>query len=111
MAVMNALVDKHRERLFDLCRRHGVSRLRLFGSAATGRFDAATSDLDFIVTFADKSPGYADRYLNFAEALERLFGCAVDVVTERSVQNPYFRRSVESAQQLVYERENEEAPA
>ncbi len=108
---MNTLIEKHRERLSELCRRHGVARLRLFGSAAKKHFDPATSDLDFIVAFADRSPGYADRYLDFAEALEQLFDRSVDVVTERSVQNPYFRRSVESTQQLVYERENEEASA
>ena len=87
-----------------LCRRYGVRRLDLFGSAATGRFDEATSDLDFVATFADtRTPGYADRYLGFAEALEELFGRSVDVVTERSIRNPYFRRAVEAARQPVYD--------
>jgi predicted nucleotidyltransferase len=108
---MASPVEKHRDALAALCRQHGVARLCLFGSAATEHFDPATSDLDFIVAFADKSSGYADRYLDFAEALEELFGREVDVVTERSVQNPYFRRSVESTQRLVYEREDKEAPA
>ena len=101
---MNALIEKHHDALADLCRQHGVARLRLFGSAATERFDPDASDLDFVVAFADRSPGYADRYLDFAEALEQLFGRDVDLVTEHSVQNPYFRRSVASTQQLVYER-------
>jgi predicted nucleotidyltransferase len=88
----------------------GSERLRLFDPAARAeRFDPVTSDFDFVVRFADKSPGYASRYLDFAEALEELFGREVDLVTERSVQHPHFRRALESAQQLVYEREHEEA--
>lgn len=109
---MNALIEQHRDALAALCRQHGVARLRLFGSGTrTERFDPTASDLDFVVAFADKSPGYANRYLDLAESLEQLFGRKVDLVTERSVQNPYFQHAVESEQQLVYERENEEAPA
>lgn len=87
-----------------------VKCLELFGSGTTGRFDPAASDLDFVAISADKSPGYADRYLNFAEALEQLFGRAVDLVTERSVRNPYFQRSVGFIQDPVYERANKETP-
>ena len=98
---MSPFIDQHRNALAELCRQYGVTRLRLFGSAATEQFDPAASDLDFVVCFADRPPGYADRYLDFAEALEQLFGREVDLVTERSVQHPHFRRAVESAQQLV----------
>ena len=40
-----------RDAIAALCRAHGVSRLQLFGSAATGGFDADRSDYDFIVDF------------------------------------------------------------
>ena len=107
---MIPLVDRHKEEIAALCRRFGVRRLDLFGSAATGSFDDDTSDLDFVATFADtRTPGYADRYLGFAEALEELFGRSVDLVTERSIQNPYFRRAVEAARQPVYD--ERDAPA
>src|SRR5215216_7396677 len=101
---MNGLIEQHREAIRALCHQYGVRRLDLFGSAATGDFDAATSDLDFVATFADtRSPGYADRYLGFAEALERRFGCPVDVITERSIRNPSFRQAVEASRQPVYD--------
>jgi uncharacterized protein len=35
--------------LTELCRQHRVRRLELFGSAASSRFNPATSDLDFLV--------------------------------------------------------------
>lgn len=97
------LIETHRDQIIALCRQYGVLRLDLFGSAATGAFDAATSDLDFIATFAaTQKPGYADRYLSFAEALEALFNRDVDLLTERSIRNPYFREAVEATRQPVF---------
>jgi predicted nucleotidyltransferase len=107
---MNGVIEKHRDAIRALCQQYGVRRLDLFGSAATGAFDSATSDLDFVAEFADtRSPGYADRYLGFAEALERLFGWPVDVITERSIRNPYFRQSVEASRQPIVD--ERDAPA
>jgi predicted nucleotidyltransferase len=109
---MNGLIEEHRDAIRALCQQYGVRRLDLFGSAATGAFDSATSDLDFVAEFADtRSPGYADRYLGFAEALERLFGWPVDVITERSIRNPYFRQSVEASRQPIYDQRDAPAAA
>ena len=79
---MSPFIDQHRGALASLCRRYGVARLRLF-LRLCGHGTVRPSDLDF------------------AEALEELFGREVDLVTERSVQHPHFRRAVESAQQLA----------
>ena len=78
-----------------LCRRFGVARLDIFGSAVTGRFDPARSDLDFLVTFdpASEAGGLRD-YFAFADALEGLFGRRVDLLSEQSLGNPYLRRRV-----------------
>jgi uncharacterized protein len=104
------LIDQHLEAIRALCRRHGVRRLDLFGSAATGAFDPATSDLDFVATFADtNAPDYAERFLDFAEALEALFGRQVDVVIDRSIRDPHFRRAVDATRQPVYD--DRDAPA
>ena len=107
---MVAVVEHNRTALVELCRRYRVARLYLFGSAVSRRFDSERSDLDFLVSFVGREPTgeYADRYLDFAEGLERLFGRPVDLVTEQSIRNPYFRREVESTRQLIYERTHEE---
>ncbi len=87
-----------------LCEAYGVKRLAAFGSAVSGHFDPATSDFDFIVAFRDTAaPDYANRYFDFAEALERLLGRKVDLVTERSIRRPSFRRAIEAAQEVLYE--------
>lgn len=101
-------LDLPKDKIDSLCERYGVERLELFGSAGTRSFDDE-SDLDFIVTFADRSAGYADRYLDFAESLETLLGRTVDLVTERSIKNPFFQSSVDATRQVIYDRQREEA--
>jgi predicted nucleotidyltransferase len=97
-------VEQQRSVLAELCRRYRIRKLQLFGSATTRGFSQATSDLDFVAEFADtQSADYADRYLDFAESLERLFNRPVDLVTKRSIRNPYFRAEVERTAQVIYE--------
>jgi hypothetical protein len=108
---MSISFDRYRDDVVELCRTHGVERLEVFGSAVTEAFDDETSDLDFVVRFADRSSGYADRYLDFAQALEDLFGRDVDLVTERSIQNPFFRRSVDDSRLVIYDRSRQETTA
>jgi hypothetical protein len=100
-----ALIEQQKTSIADLCRRHEVRRLDLFGSAVRGDFQPERSDLDFIVQFTRTGyAGYADAFLDFAEALERLLGRKVDLLTERMIRNPYFRASVEATRQIIYEK-------
>lgn len=86
---MLPLIETHREDIATLCATYRVVRLDVFGSAAIGDFNE-TSDLDFVVRFADTTPGTcADRYLDLAESLEALLGRGVDLLTERAIGNPY----------------------
>jgi predicted nucleotidyltransferase len=109
---MVAIIEHQRTASVELCSRYRVERLYVFGSAVLGHFDVRCSDLDFLVRFCDREPTgeYADRSLGFAEALERLFDRPVDLVTEQSIRNPYFRREVESTRKLLYDRSDKEAP-
>ena len=105
-------VEQKRFALGELCRRYRVRQLRLFGSAATGAFVPATSDLDFVAEFTDtQSADYADRYFDFAEALEHLFNRSVDVLTQRAIRNPYFQAEVERTAQVIYEDHTQKATA
>ena len=100
------------EEIAALCRKYGVLRLDVFGSAVKGTFDPETSDLDFVMTFEDRGlAGYAKRYLRFAEALEELLGRPVDLIFEESIRNPYFREEVEESRRSVYVAPDETAAA
>lgn len=109
---MNLLAGSLQESLSNVCRRFRVERLYLFGSAAEGSFDSKRSDLDFLVSLEEQpSSEYAHNYLGLAEALEQLFGRRVDLVTERSIRNPYFRETIVATRQLVYDHRDEKAVA
>jgi predicted nucleotidyltransferase len=76
------LTEEHRAELDDLCRRHHVSRLELFGSAVSGECDAEASDLDFLVEFQRLEPGdRADASFGLLHGLEDLFARKIDLVT------------------------------
>ncbi len=108
---MIGIVAQHQSEIAELCIRFGVRRLDLFGSATSERFDPATSDLDFVVDFADRSPGYARRFFRFEAALAELLGHDVDLLTERSIRNPYLRASIEESRVTVYESRHRQAAA
>ncbi|MDR7555227.1 MAG: nucleotidyltransferase domain-containing protein [Armatimonadota bacterium] len=96
-------IEQRRGELEALCRRLGVRRLEVFGSAATGEFQGETSDLDFLVEFEPPiGSGYADRYFGLLEALEALFGRPVDLVVASAIKNPYFLESIEKTRVVLY---------
>src|SRR5438552_1636706 len=73
-----------------LCRRFGVQRLEIFGSAAAGTFRDEQSDLDFLVEFESTGPGYADRYFGLLESLEELYRRQVESGRQLCDQEPVF---------------------
>ncbi|HEY2081538.1 MAG TPA: nucleotidyltransferase domain-containing protein [Verrucomicrobiae bacterium] len=100
---MISLVAQKRNELSSLCRQFKVRRLDLFGSAAKDKFNETSSDLDFLVSFSAQEPDeYTRCYFSLAQALEKLFHRNVDLITERSVRNPYFRQVIEQTREPVY---------
>ena len=87
----------------ELCEACGVERLELFGSGTGESWKSTESDVDLLVRFRVPSrAGIADDYLRLAEGLESLLGARVDLLTEDSVRNPYFRASIDRSRQPVY---------
>jgi hypothetical protein len=102
---MIAAIAEKRADLADLCRRYGVSRLDVFGSAARrADFDEAASDVDFLVELEPAADGLA-RLLDLSEALEALLGRRVDLVDRRAVEtsrNYIRRRNILNGVEAVY---------
>ena len=84
-----------------LCQSLKVKRLDIFGSAATDDF-GPDSDVDVVVQFERDGTDLFDRYFELKEGLERLFGRYVDIVTEESVKNPYFKQGIERSRKIIY---------
>ncbi len=100
---MIAAIEEHRAELAELCRRHHVLRLALFGSATRDDFDPQRSDLDFLVDFESLTPGeHADSYFGLLEDLESLFDRRVDLVESSTLRNPYRRQEIEATQVLLH---------
>jgi predicted nucleotidyltransferase len=69
---------------------HGVVRLRVFGSHASGTA-SDSSDLDLLVDLKPRRD-LLD-LIGFKQDLESLLGCEVDVVTEGAL-SPYLRAQI-----------------
>jgi predicted nucleotidyltransferase len=74
-----------------LASRFGVVKLALFGSVARDSATAA-SDVDVLVAF--DGPATSERYFGVQFFLEDLFGCPVDLVTDKALR-PELRPFVE----------------
>ena len=101
---MHPTIDSQRDKIVEICRRFGVARLELFGSAATAEFDPATSDFDFLVEFrtgCDLGP-WMSQYFELREELGRVLGREVDLVMAGAPRNPYFVRDLNRTRRLLY---------
>ena len=101
---MVAFLEEKQAQIADLCRKYGVRRLDVFGSAAVeDQFDSATSDVDFLVEFDHtQAMGPADQYFGLLEDLRHLVGRDVDLISSRSLRNPYFIKSVHATRRVLY---------
>ncbi len=100
---MNVEITRHQAAIAELCRRHHVRSLEVFGSATTERFRPGDSDFDFLVEFQEIPSGrYADAYFGLLEALTDLVGCPVDLVVLSAIRNPHFRASVDETRVPLY---------
>jgi len=90
MAQGLSLSPEDSARIRQIARRHGVERVRLFGSEARGEA-GPKSDVDLLVRFA---PGRGFRDLmDFCEEVEEALARKVDVVTEDGL-SPFIRQRV-----------------
>ena len=100
---MHAIVETKRAEVAEVCRRSGVVRLEVFGSAARGDFDASRSDLDFIVRFGLNPASSAfDSDFALKDALEQVFGKPVDLVSDGAVCNPFIMAELDRDRQPIY---------
>ena len=98
------LIELNLQRIIDLCRKHKVKTLAVFGSILTDRFNDQ-SDVDLLVNFDTtdhENWDYVTNYFDFQESLEIIFGRKVDLVVEKGLKNKYFIQNVNRTKQLIY---------
>lgn len=100
---MHRIIEINKETLIELCRNYDVKTMYVFGSASTNDFHE-NSDIDILISFKKdiSIERYTDNYFELNFKLEKLFNRKVDLITENSLSNPYFKESVEETKQLLY---------
>ena len=89
--------------LISLCERYNVETLDAFGSAVCGPFDETRSDFDFVVSFKPFTvEARSSQYFGLLSALENLLEKPVDLLTEKSITNPYLKKGIDETRVRLY---------
>ncbi len=84
-------------------KKHKIEKAYIFGSAVTGNFNE-DSDLDFLVKFEKgiEPLEKGELWWNLHDTLRDFFNREIDIVTEKSLKNPYFIKELEETKELIY---------
>lgn len=86
-----------------LFEKHKVKDAYLFGSAVSGEFNK-DSDVDFLVNLQENiDPVEAGEYLwDLQDELSVLLNRDIDLITEKSLKNPYFIKILNQSKVAIY---------
>jgi len=101
---MQKILENKINDLKSICLSLGVKRLYAFGSVVSDDF-REDSDIDFLISFMENLSieQYTDNYFALQYKLRDLFKREIDIVTERTLSNPYFIESIDETKELIYE--------
>ena len=101
---MQLLLEKRKKELQRICQTLKIKRLYAFGSVVSVRFNEK-SDINFLISFHDNLSveEYTNNYFSLHYQLQDLFKQEIEIVTERTLSNPYFIKSINESKELIYE--------
>jgi predicted nucleotidyltransferase len=101
---MRSEIAAHLPALRELCVKHRIRELYIFGSAVDDNsFDPARSDVDLLVEFLDKDLGpWLTKYFAFRDDCVALFGRPVDVMMTSAPNKPRIRAAIDATKVPVY---------
>jgi uncharacterized protein len=89
------------ESLVEFCRRHRLCELSIFGSVLRDDF-RPDSDIDVLIELEPGQTMTIERFMEIHDALEAMFGRAVDLVEKPLLQNPYRRGEILRTREVLY---------
>jgi predicted nucleotidyltransferase len=96
------LIERLNKEILTLCKTHKVKSLYAFGSVLTDKFNDK-SDVDLIVDFEPIDVlDYGDNYYDLKFSLENILNRNVDLLEEKAIKNPYFRKRLNQNKKLIY---------
>jgi hypothetical protein len=100
---MVAALESKRDAIAGLCRKYGVVRMDVFGSALRDDFRDGESDVDLLADFGSMDPfELLDAYFDLLDELRALLGTKVDLVMSDAIKNRYIRAEVDRTKQVLY---------
>jgi len=100
---MVTTLESKRDVIAALCRKYGVVRMDVFGSAIRDDYRVGESDIDLLADFGDQDPfELIDAYFGLLDELRALLGPRVDLVMSDAIKNRYIRAEIESTKQALY---------
>ena len=97
------LAPDQQSRIADICRRYGIRRMQMFGSAAVDR-ERADSDVDLLVEFFPDQYPTGFGLVDMQDELSGVFdGRPVDIAFPTVLDNPYRRMAIEPQLRVIYQ--------
>lgn len=92
---MVELIENNIDKIIDVCKKHHVDSISLFGSAAMNTM-SEDSDIDLLVEFSDEIDvlDYADNYFSLKDQLQDMLDRKIDLISNRSLKNPVLKEEV-----------------
>jgi len=91
--------------IIDLCKKHKVKSLYLFGSATDKKYFNDKSDVDFLYEYDKakiKELEYADNYFDFLFSLQHILKRNIDLMPNEKLKNPYLLKQINSEKIKIY---------
>lgn len=98
---MNPKLTIDEQALAELCRRHRIKELSLFGSALRDDF-GPESDVDLLLVFEEGYRPGIDEYIDMQADFEAFFGRDVDLVNQKRLENPFLRHEILKSRRRIY---------
>ena|ERR1700761_7101686 len=100
---MTDKADLYSNTFIELCKKHQVKELYVFGSIVSGNF-TDESDLDVLVEINETDPlTRGELLLSLWDELEQYSNRKVDLLTYNSLRNPYLKESINNTKRLLYD--------
>ncbi|MBF0466570.1 MAG: nucleotidyltransferase domain-containing protein [Nitrospirae bacterium] len=95
--MINEEIARKIDKIKELLKKNNVEKAYIFGSACTEEFNEK-SDVDILITIDESLDvsEYGNCFWNIQFGLEDLLQREIDLITERSLRNPYFKIEVDN---------------
>ena len=99
---MNRIITENIEKIKEYCKEYNVKELYAVGSVVSDKF-SEKSDIDLLIKFENISvEEYTDNYFILHKLFRKIFNRKIDLITDKSLSNPFFIKSIEKTKQLLY---------